>query len=477
MFDRPIRFAAQQDPFSVAVSNGADHVSYAALDRIVDQAADALERAGVAAPADGERVLAGVCVRDPYLHLLMILACCRIGVATTSLLIEHAQPMIYLARPTIILADDPALDPAVRIDKAWLDGVIAGPHVERPLRTVDPQALGRVQFSSGSTGLPKAVAFTWGVTHQRVQHTWMRPTAINRMLSLVGPASGSLPIFLSTLARGGCVLFGPADPAALARALPVLRPDGILAAPSQLAALLDALPTGIQCLPDLQITLGAARADERLCRRAERLLGKVSVTYASTEGGVLTFGYVGAFPDDRAVGYVVPWAELEIVDADDRPVAVGEEGRIRVRGADVVDAYLGQEGETDDRFRDGWFYSGDLGSLAADGLVRVHGREDEVMNLGGEKHLPDTLEDRARTVAGVADVAAFALSDKDGVDQPWLAVVKAAGAEVDERALGSALAPLGLPSVRVAWIAEIPRTPLGKIARDTLRTAARALAG
>lgn len=56
--------------------------------------------------------------------------------------------------------------------------------------------------------------------NRRVQHTWMRPKAVNRMLSLVGPASGSLPLFLATFARGGCNLFGPAEPRALAHSLP-----------------------------------------------------------------------------------------------------------------------------------------------------------------------------------------------------------------------------------------------------------------
>ena len=97
------------------------------------------------------------------------------------------------------------------------------------------------------------------------------------------------------------------------------------------------------------------------------------------------------------------------------------------------------------------------------------------MNLGGDKHLPDVLEARVREVPGVVDAAAFALSNADGVDQPWLAVVKSPDQALSNRDLGQALAPLGLPPIRIAWIDAIPRTPLGKVAREQLRHAARAL--
>jgi len=475
MFDRPIRFHAKLDPLAVAVSNGAEHITYQALDRMVDQVATALAASGVGETGTREEALAAVCVRDPYLHLLLIVSCARLGVATVSLLADHAPAMIALTGPTSVLSDDAVLKGDLVTDRAWLEKTLAAPHVEQPLVALDRNALARVQFSSGTTGLPKAVGLSWEMMDRRVQHTWMRPKAVNRMLSLVGPASGSLPLFLSTFARGGCNLFGPGEPRALAHSLSVLGPDLILASPAQLAALLDALPGQVHCLPDLQITLGGARAAAPLRRRAESMLGKISVTYASTEGGVITFGYGGAASDDREVGYLVPWADAQVVDGDDRPVPTGVEGRIRLRGPDVAAGYLGEEPGADASFRDGWFYPGDLGMIAEDGLVRIHGREDELMNLGGEKHLPDALEARILQVPGVIDAGAFALPDANGVDQPWVAVVRASGFKLAEADLGKVLAPLGLPPVRIAWIDAIPRSPLGKVARQTLRQAAQVL--
>ena len=80
---------------------------------------------------------------------------------------------------------------------------------------------------------------------------------------------------------------------------------------------------------------------------------------------------------------------------------------MRIAGVGVVGGY--RDGEPTPAFRDGWFYPGDLGSLAPDGLLRIAGRADEVINLGGEKISPETLEEQVRLIHGVADVAAFAL--------------------------------------------------------------------
>lgn len=164
---------------------------------------------------------------------------------------------------------------------------------------------------------------------------------------------------------------------------------------------------------------------------------------------------------------------MEIVNETDEPVASGNIGRIRMRGSDVVTAYLGANPEPNGCFRDGWFYSGDLGRLRADGMLCVDGREDEVMNFGGEKFLPKTLEEPVRAVPGVADVAAFALEDDSSIAQPWLAIVR--DGDIADGAIGGALPMPGLPPVHIAWIDSLPLSPLGKVRREVLREAARNL--
>ena len=178
-------------------------------------------------------------------------------------------------------------------------------------------------------------------------------------------------------------------------------------------------------------------------------------------------------PDDAAVGFVTPSTLVEIVDDAGERVAPGVVGQVRVAGPELARGYRGRD--EDGAFGDGWFMPGDLGSIEANGTLRIIGRTNEVMNLGGEKFIPDTLEEKVRHVAGVADVAAFALADAASIDQPWLAVVR--DGDVGHEAIGRVLDLPGLPAVRIAWIDAIPRTPMGKVRREKLRVAARMLAG
>lgn len=468
MFDRLVRFSARMTPLAIAVSNGAEHISYRDLDRAIDQAAAALEQGGVSGPA-----LVGISVRDTYRHLLLILACARRGVPTVSLIPEMAWPMVTLTGAAKLLSDDPAHAPGLLVDSAWLTAALAAEPVALAPVTIDPEALGRVQLSSGSTGEPKAVGMRWALMDRRIEHTWTRNFGYERLLSLIGPESGALPLFLWCWAKGGTVLFGSSDPAILARALPILQPTGMLAAPAQLAVVLDALPVEATPLPGLQIAIGGAHAAPKLRERAALRLGTVNVTYASTEAGVCTNGFAASLAGTNTVGWITPWSEIEIVDEQDQPLPFDTSGRVRVRGSDVVEGYLGGSG-SDDRFRDGWFYPGDIGAMSAEGMLSIAGREDEVMNFGGQKFLPGALETPVLAVPGVAGAAAFALEDEQGIAQPWLAIVR--DGDIDEGAIGRALVIPELPPVRIAYIDALPLTPLGKVRRELLREAARQLA-
>src|SRR5690606_24971432 len=104
-----------------------------------------------------------------------------------------------------------------------------------------------------------------------------------------------------------------------------------------------------------------------------------------------------------------PWPEtLSIVDEDGLPVPTGQRGEIRVRGATVMPGYLGDPA-LNEVLREGWFHTGDIGSLDEHGFLYLHGRLREVINRGGEKvSLPEVDAALLRHPA-VADAAAFAV--------------------------------------------------------------------
>ena len=266
------------------------------------------------------------------------------------------------------------------------------------------------------------------------------------------------------------MVFGPSGAGEAALALPRLRPLSLAGAPVQVQGLLAALPAGFLPQPELSVHLFGSRTPRPLKDElSRRLTSGVFNVYGSTEAGLIAHAPASQLPDEEAVGFVAPWTRMQIVDEDDAPVAAGETGRVRIQGPDCATAYLDDPEASAQAFRDGWFYPGDLGSVAADGLFRLAGRSTEVMNLGGEKFLPRLLEDAALACAGVVDAAAFTAPGPAGIDRPWVAVVRGEG--LDQDALSRAFALPSMPPVHVAWIDSIPRNDRGKIKRDVLRAA------
>jgi acyl-CoA synthetase (AMP-forming)/AMP-acid ligase II len=102
-------------------------------------------------------------------------------------------------------------------------------------------------------------------------------------------------------------------------------------------------------------------------------------------------------PDDPAgpvgsVGRLVSGLEGQVADADYRPLPTGSVGPLGFRAPWIPDRYVGNEKATAEHFRDGWFYPGDVGAIDADGWVSLDGRSDDVINFGGVKIQPESLE-------------------------------------------------------------------------------------
>src|SRR3954464_11528457 len=85
----------------------------------------------------------------------------------------------------------------------------------------------------------------------------------------------------------------------------------------------------------------------------------------------------------------IPWPGIvKIADPDGRPLPVGERGEVLIMGPSVMAGYLNAPEDNRAAFLDGWYRTGDIGSLDADGFLTLHGRERELINRGGEKISP-----------------------------------------------------------------------------------------
>ena len=483
MFDQYIRFHARMRPRAVAVSSLIGDATYGRLDGDIDRMAAELARCDLAPDA-----LAAVCVAHPYLHCVILFALARIGVASVSVGHARAEPMAALLAPHLFITDSPTAVAAVpglevlTISDAWANDVFSReaapmPRVERP-----PHALARLTTSSGTTGIPKKIALTWAELDRRIVHYVMTGACmhggdaipISRMMPMFGIETISYVGWLSTWAIGGAILMAAMD-ATFTDALSRLSPSSLALSPIQLKTLMQGLPSDFLPMSQMAVVTGGSHLPAALAQDVRlRLSPNLWIAYGSTEAGVAAQGYASQLDVDAgAVGFSPAEVKVEVVDDDDRPVAIGRSGRIRIHSPTAASEYLDAPDATAESFKDGWFYPGDAGSLSAEGLLRVEGRTDDVMNLGGEKFMPLTLETPALQCAGVKDAAAFVVQDESGLGKPWLAVVR--GDDLDEAQLARALQIPLLPPVHVAWIDEIPRNGMGKIQRDQLRTAAKRL--
>ena len=179
-------------------------------------------------------------------------------------------------------------------------------------------------------------------------------------------------------------------------------------------------------------------------------------------------------PDERRLGTVGPSAGSEVSILEDGHVTDvrGVVGEVVVRGPSVIEGYAPTSSLTPDSHTDGWFRTGDLGSLDAAGYLTLHGRIKEIINVAGEKVSPFEVEEVVGLHPAVAEAVAFAAPDHLRGEQVCVAVVlhERADRPTDrdlQRFAAETLAPFKVPR-RFVLMKSIPLGPTGKVQRARL---------
>ena len=184
-----------------------------------------------------------------------------------------------------------------------------------------------------------------------------------------------------------------------------------------------------------------------------------------------------------SVGWPVGDTELRVVDDADQPVKSGEVGRILVRGASVTQGYWGSVRAAGGKLGGGWLDTGDLGFLDDEGELYLVGRQKELIIVRGRNYLPQDVELAAQQVAGVRTgcVAAVGLL-RDDTEQLWVFAehrhnAANEAARLAEQVAAQVVAAIGLRPAKVVVVepGTLPRTSSGKIRRN--ETLSQYLAG
>lgn len=200
---------------------------------------------------------------------------------------------------------------------------------------------------------------------------------------------------------------------------------------------------------------------------------RVTMHYGLTEASRSAFM---EFHEDAenitSVGKASPYTEIRTFDDNGMMLSYGEEGEICVKGEHVIDGYLNLP-STDVFYSDGYFRTGDMGTISADGYIRLKSRIKELINVGGKKVAPTEVEEQLLKIDGITDCACVAVKDPEGVlgEIVKAYLVKSEDKEVSfeqiAEQLQGKLEGYKLP-VQYEWIDVIPRTANGKIQRNLL---------
>jgi fatty-acyl-CoA synthase len=170
-------------------------------------------------------------------------------------------------------------------------------------------------------------------------------------------------------------------------------------------------------------------------------------------------------------GRAVPGVELRIM-GDDGPAPWDDEtiGELEVRGPWITGAYYRDPGS--DRFDDGWLRTGDMGTIDARGYVRITDRSKDVIKSGGEWISSVELENHLMAHPSVAEASVIGVPDPRWEERPLACVVPVAGRNLDvaelRAFLATRVAKWQVPE-RWAFIAEVPKTSVGKFDKKALR--------
>ena len=172
------------------------------------------------------------------------------------------------------------------------------------------------------------------------------------------------------------------------------------------------------------------------------------------------------------IGIPVPSTDMRIVDSEGNPIAIGEVGEIQVKGPQVMKGYYNRPDETAKTItKDGWLNTGDIGQMDEDGYFKIVDRKKDMINVSGFNVYPNEIEDVVAMHDKVDEVACIGVEDAKSGEVVKIFVVKK-DKSLDEKEIiahcREYLTGYKVPK-QVAFMDELPKTPVGKILRRELR--------
>lgn len=455
-----LRASAARHPERPALTDVASGrtLTYAALLAAADETAAALRAAGVAAPQRIALVGSGSLAYVGVAFGILAAGACMVPIASNLRAAERVQILDGIDVNGVVHVPDDGAPWSF----AWID------RARRPPAGFAALDAAFVRFSSGTTADAKGVVLSHASTLARIAaaDAVLRLGPDDRILWTLPLAYHFAVTIPSYLGAGAHVALAPeSTPATMAAALAAHDATLLYASPVLLARLaaLPAPPT----LPRLRLALStAAPLAPEVATRFDATYGvALGQAYGIIEAGLACINTRRGADHDlpsASVGRPVPGYE----------VATFAAGEVGVRGPGLFDAYYAPWRPRADVLRDGWFMTGDVGTVDATGALTLHGRTKSTIVVAGLKLFPEEVEIVLAEHPAVAESRVVARPHRALGELPHAEIVLRPGTRFDREGLArhcaDRLSPWKVP-VTFTVVAAIPKTPGGKILRRAPR--------
>ncbi|PFH46339.1 hypothetical protein AMATHDRAFT_77711 [Amanita thiersii Skay4041] len=416
----------------------------------------------------------------------------------------------------------------------WREGSREGQEVQRRMDGLKSDEVINLQFTSGTTGLPKAVSLThtnllnnglsiakcMNLTEQDVLcnvpplfHCFDEfpslPIVLNNP-NLLFPSPYPRLVLgnLAAWVNGACIVYpSPVfDPAPIVDALQYERCTALHGVPTHFYGILAEVATrksGSGLLEGMErLRTGIAAGSPIPIDLMKRLISEMGLRELTNAYGMsdpVSFQTTYADPLDKrveTVGKVQPHVRAKVLDSEGNVVPVGVPGEICVSGYLLQKGYWNDEEQTEKVMRrdeEGrlWMYTGDEGIMDGEGYLRVVGRIKDIIIRGGENLFPVQIENALTTDEGILEAAAVAVPDEKYGEVVGAWIVRrpgAAGSALTREEVRQAVTARMNPQNAPAWVwfvgegeegayGELPKTASGKVQKHVLRGWSRELAG
>ncbi|MDE2738491.1 MAG: AMP-binding protein [Paracoccaceae bacterium] len=365
---------------------------------------------------------------------------------------------------------------------------LGGPDQEIKIKAINktlcPDEAINIQFTSGTTGLPKGATLSHKniVNNARFVVDRIRLQEVDR-LAIPVPlyhCFGMVMGVLGAMSCGAAMIF-PSESFNASNTLDALsdeRCTAVYGVPTMFLAMLEDLensPRDVSCLRT-GIMAGAPCPIEIMKRVNNELnLNEITICYGMTETSPVSFQSFVDDPIDKrceTVGRVHPHLEVKIIDLQGEVVPVGVKGELCTKGYSVMKGYWEDEEKTDESIINGWMHSGDLAIIDDEGFCNIVGRVKDMIIRGGENVYPREIEEYLIRHPKVNDVQVFGIPDEKLGESVCAWIITKPGMDLNESELkeycNDNVAYFKIPS-HFKFVEEFPMTVTGKPQKFLMR--------